>query len=264
MGDAHADKIYDLAAWIKYVTLFDMKKSNGFTLIELSIVLVVIGLVIGGVMVGQDVIRNAKIQSVMADVERFKTAADTFEEKYGVLPGDMSTAASVWSSCIDHASVADNDCNGDGDGQIETSGSQQYEPVRFWQHLQLAGLVEGSYNGNQVVSTANDDIYPKNAVQDYWQSYTVPSGTTFTDRAAGTSTKPAGNVFESGLTSTNLRESEIYKIDRKSDDALPFTGWVTLIVTNGASSGCLTATNAYDADDSGAMANCEPTFYWRQ
>lgn len=60
-----------------------------FTLIELSVVLVVIGLIVGGVLVGQDLIKAAAIRATVTQVEQFNTAANTFFGKYGYLPGDM-------------------------------------------------------------------------------------------------------------------------------------------------------------------------------
>ncbi len=65
-----------------------MKKS-GFTLIELSIVLVIIGLIIGGVLVGKDLIKAAEIRSTIGQYEKYKTAVNTFKLKYSGLPGDL-------------------------------------------------------------------------------------------------------------------------------------------------------------------------------
>ena len=62
---------------------------SGFTLIELSIVLVIIGLIVGGVLVGQDLIRAATVRAQISQIEKFNTAANTFFGKYGYLPGDI-------------------------------------------------------------------------------------------------------------------------------------------------------------------------------
>src|SRR5580693_9186033 len=70
----------------------------GFTLIELSIVLVIIGLIIGGVLVGQDLINAAQARAIITDIERFNTAANTFESKYGCLPGDCVNATNFFGT----------------------------------------------------------------------------------------------------------------------------------------------------------------------
>src|ERR1700735_2969244 len=62
---------------------------RGFTLIELSIVLVIIGLIVGGVLVGQDLIRAADVRAQISQIEKYQTAVNTFRGKYGYLPGDI-------------------------------------------------------------------------------------------------------------------------------------------------------------------------------
>jgi prepilin-type N-terminal cleavage/methylation domain-containing protein len=64
-------------------------KERGFTLIELSIVLVVIALIVGGVLVGKDLIRASAVRAQITQIEKFSTAANTFRDKYGYLPGDI-------------------------------------------------------------------------------------------------------------------------------------------------------------------------------
>lgn len=111
----------------------------GFSLVELSIVLVILGLLTGGILAGQSLIRAAELRSVSTDVSRYMAAVHSFRDKYFALPGDMTNAKSFWTSCTD---VAGNTCNGNGDGIILSM-----EEHRAWQHLALAGLVEGNYNG---------------------------------------------------------------------------------------------------------------------
>lgn len=69
------------------------KHKKGFTLIELSIVLVIIGLIVGGVLVGQDLIKAAQVRAQVTQIEQYNTAVNTFRNKYNALPGDMSQAA---------------------------------------------------------------------------------------------------------------------------------------------------------------------------
>lgn len=87
---------------------------KGFTLLEFSIVLILIGLVVGGVLLGSDLIRASERRAVISEVQNFKTAITTFKGQYRALPGDMNYAKSIWSECID---VAGNNCNGNNNGK---------------------------------------------------------------------------------------------------------------------------------------------------
>ena len=130
---------------------------RGFSLVELSIVLVILGLLTGGILAGQSLIRAAELRSVSTDFARYVTAGQTFRDKYFALPGDMSNATKFWgdnnSACADAAvpNGSPGTCNGDGNGQIGVSGlptaNATTELYQFWNQLALAGLVEGSYSG---------------------------------------------------------------------------------------------------------------------
>jgi prepilin-type N-terminal cleavage/methylation domain-containing protein len=70
---------------------------HGFTLIELSIVLVIIGLIVGGILVGRDLISAAAVRAQISQIERYHTAANTFRTKYAYLPGDIPNTCTVYS-----------------------------------------------------------------------------------------------------------------------------------------------------------------------
>ena len=114
---------------------------QGFTLIELSLVLIIIGLLVTVFHSAQDMIRNAQIRSVAMDTERFRTAMHTFERKFGDLPGDIDNMESFFPTCIDDGI---NYCSGDGDGKIYPSAT---EGLRAWQHLSMSGMIQNSYSG---------------------------------------------------------------------------------------------------------------------
>src|SRR5579871_6353801 len=87
---------------------------QGFTLIELSIVLVIIGLIVGGVLVGQDLIKAAQIRAEVTQLERYNTAVNTFRSKYNGVPGDLLSATNFFASVTGQASGTAGLGNGDG------------------------------------------------------------------------------------------------------------------------------------------------------
>jgi prepilin-type N-terminal cleavage/methylation domain-containing protein len=101
------------------------KTLPGFTLIELAIVLMVIGLIAGAIFKGQDLLESARVRSVLNDVNRFRLAINMYQETYGALPGDDTKASIHFGASIP---------NGNGDGII-----RDQEKTYFWQHLNKAG-----------------------------------------------------------------------------------------------------------------------------
>lgn len=122
---------------------------RAFSLVELSIVLVILGLLTGGILAGQSLIRAAEIRSVSVDMAQYQTAIYNFRDRYAALPGDIPNATSIWGSvsldgaaCPDGQGTGTHTCDGNDD-RILT----HREGFRLWQHLANAGLVSGSYSG---------------------------------------------------------------------------------------------------------------------
>lgn len=123
--------------------------SSGFTLVELSIVMVIIGLLIGGVLKGQELILNARIKSTIAQVKSYQAATLTFQDSYRSMPGDIRNPQALIPGCATTAHCA----GGNGNGLIGTPNVSNWshddqsglatEPTQFWLHLQLADLITG-------------------------------------------------------------------------------------------------------------------------
>ncbi len=143
--------------------MMTLKKSRnsqaGFTLVEIAIVLVIIGLLIGGVLKGQAMIQNAKVKRVAKQMDEIRAAVMSFYDKYGMYPGDENIAAIPPGA----------DAEGNGSGQIN-NGPETFEVYR---DLQLAGLISGIYNGTS-------DL-PRHAFGDdvrlYWVNPPGPANT---------------------------------------------------------------------------------------
>lgn len=202
-----------------------MKQTYGFTLIELSIVLVIVGLVVSGVVVGGSMVEQAKLRSLITQSDKFKVAYDTFLLKYdNARPGDMVDAHDYWGT--DCAADAD-DCNGNGDGLIwlgDDTFPDSLEFLRAWQHLSLAKLVEGSYDGVGVdggsgAAVSNspggimDGLFAVFTFTDY-NAHRLSFGKLRTTAGANQG-KPYNGIF---------LPSEVYQIDIKIDDGIPASG----------------------------------------
>jgi len=130
-------------------------KQDGFTLVELAIGLVIIGLMTGVYITAQQMIHAAEMNKIVTDVQAYRQAISSFQEKYAALPGDMPDADVMWSECVDEAS---NPCNGNGDGGIVAQPVDMHESFRAWQHLALSRMIKGQYTGQ--LGTGDDTIIP--------------------------------------------------------------------------------------------------------
>lgn len=117
-------------------------RQHGFTLVELAIVLVIIGLILAAVLKGQEMIANSKVKNVINDLRGVSTAYYAYQDRYKAIPGDDAHAS-------DHVTGG---VNGNGDGTITGLFSATAAPVdgsttesnKFWQHTRLSGFLTGS------------------------------------------------------------------------------------------------------------------------
>ncbi len=183
-----------------------MKHSqNGFTLVELAIVLMIIGLLIGGILKGQELIENARITSLMRQITSYETAVTTFRDSYAALPGDMLSPGTRIPNCGATPTGAACSTAGNNNGILGDSGVEHYN---FWQHLAKTNMISG------VDISSADTIPPKQ----------VAGSGVFTIIYNGM--VPGNNYFLSGNggSSGSLSNRQASRIDRKMDDGKPYTG----------------------------------------
>lgn len=183
-------------------------RSKGFTLIEIAIVLVIIGLLLGGVLRGQELITGARVRNLISQQEGIKAAFFGFQDRYQALPGDYASA----STNIDCGATP---CaSGDGNGRIDApNAGGAHEELVVWNHLSAAGFLNGSFTftvGDAVPTDANN---PKNPYSVYMQlAY---------DNNYGTGTPPTKHNVKTG---GQIPVEIIAEVDRKVDDGNPYTG----------------------------------------
>ena len=219
-------------------------RSSAFSLVELSIVLVILGLLVGGILSGQALIRAAELRSVTTQYQKYIAATNSFKDKYFSLPGDMPNAESFWgqlspvnATCYNTASTSALTCNGDGDGNISVTGTRSREIFRYWQHLANAGLAEGQYSGTKASVSDWSAVPGTNSplsklAGGTWEVLTkydvVPQGGFYLNIfQPNNSTNWLAFVSVPAPTSPILKPEEAWNIDAKLDDGLPGTGRIT-------------------------------------
>ncbi len=214
----------------------------GFTLVELAIVLVIIGLIVGGVLVGQDLIKAAEMRSTIGQYEKLNAAVNTFRTRFNGIPGDLRSTTATQYGFPDVAGTVRDGTIGRGDGnrlleswdEATTAGTTLTEfggeTALFWQDLSFAELVEGTFNsvpnGNIAVPIASGAqneyvLETKLGRGNYFLVYSN-AGFNYFQISGVTS---AGGGGEWTLTSS-LTPAEADQLDSKVDDGVPYTGIV--------------------------------------
>lgn len=238
-------------------------QERAFSLLELSIVLVIIGLLSGGVMVGQDLVRQAEFRSVMQSVEKYQTAWFSFKNKYNAFPGDMRNATLYWgiaggngqdTACretVSNGSPAT--CNGNGDNLITPGAGPNTtvwnETFRAWQHLANAGLIEGSYsgvapNGLETGRGGRPGISaPGGAIEGSFFSlgYRATPGGTLGEFAIDSHIIGLNGATSGVPFVPIISPQDSYSIDSKSDDGKPGIGWIRTVQNNSSVPTCVTS-----------------------
>ncbi|MGH9961505.1 MAG: prepilin-type N-terminal cleavage/methylation domain-containing protein [Pyrinomonadaceae bacterium] len=217
------------------------QKQTGFTLIEIAIVLVIIGLLLGGILKGQELITSARVRNMISQQDGVKAAYFGFQDRYRSLPGDYPVALASQNIPNETVGCAGANCQ---DGRINDGGGST-ESIIAWSHLSKAGFINGNYNGAGATPAAtNSPTNPYGSfVQLIFDNIYDP-------------TAPAQPQAVNFKTGTGVPASILAEIDRKIDDGAPNTGIFRSSQFNTPAAGCTNAGPPVRWDASADVKDC--------
>jgi prepilin-type N-terminal cleavage/methylation domain-containing protein len=185
---------------------------KGFTLVEIAIVLVIIGLLLGGILKGQEMITQAKIKNIISDFSGISAAFHGYQDRYRALPGDDLGAAARWATA---PAATSGNGNGVVAGTYNNGGAAcaaNVEACSWWDHLRRSGFVAGSGVSQ-----------PLNAVSGI---VGVQSGDNAGGAVLGTGAAGTGGFFGLMMCSANHPDKVGIATDTQMDDGVRLTGTV--------------------------------------
>lgn len=197
----------------------NIQKQRGFTLVEIAIVLVIIGLLLGGILKGQELITSARVRNIADQNSGVQAAYYGFIDRYRQVPGD-------WNATNAAQAIPAVTTGGNDSGRLDTVGGSDWtEALALWEHLSKAGFIQGNYTGGSAAPTAADtDKAPRNAFNGYLVLYRTSD---YYD-TSGTPADRLNLILGAGIPVNVLRE-----LDLKVDDGLPQTGVMRHALTSG-------------------------------
>ncbi len=232
-------------------TLTHDRSQAGFTLVELAIVMIIIGLLIGGILKGQELIQNAQVTATASQIKAYEAALTTFRDSYNAVPGDIRNPTNRLPNCTAAPCNVDSGVGAGGNNRItETpaaAAANGTEATRFWIHLAAADLIGGvDYTSTAVTWGAalpaaeiggGFTVGWAGAIADLAGAAptTINSGHYLSLRNAGATAVAGSNA------NAAIRPTQAARIDRKIDDGVANSGSVLAAGSN-AAAGCFNAT----------------------
>ena len=236
------------------------RKQHGFTIVEIAIVLIIIGLLLGGILKGQELVNSARVRNLADTNSGTQAAYYGFIDRYRQVPGDMTAAAAA--SAIGDSTIT---AGGDADGRVDNA--DWGEASALWVHLTRAGFLQGNYNGGATDSTTYRDagVAPRNAFDGY-----MLLGRTRDYSTTGGAPTAAQTVRLGLVLGDNIPVDIARELDVKIDDQRPLTGSLRFTGTttfshagvSEATTLCMTAVNSNEYDVAGDAQNCNLVYLY--
>ncbi len=233
------------------------RTEGGFTLVELAIVMIIIGLLIGGILKGQELITNARVSSAVAQVKATESGVSAFRDKYNAFPGDLRTVSTRLPGVVAGSLIATDPAIGTaGDGVISNTGTVSdpglavgttTESGLAFLHLGAAGMI----GGVQPAATTGPTAGVTNPITPLGGAWTIGTSAGTSTGVVLTTGLPAGVYVAStpavgaAIPTTDaqiMTPSSAANMDRKLDDGMPNTGVVRAIGNSSASATSCTST----------------------
>lgn len=199
-----------------------LNAQRGFTLVEIAIVLVIAGLLLGGVLKGQELITSAKVRNMADQITSIGAAYHGFLDRYRQVPGD-------WPATPAAQAIPGVSSGGNGNGRLDAVGGSEWtEPLAAWEQLARSGFLQGNYvGGNTAPLATQTDRAPRNTFNGFML---MTRSDDYLD--LGTPTERQLLVLGRGVPVNVMRE-----LDLKLDDGLPQTGALRQALSSGAALG---------------------------
>jgi prepilin-type N-terminal cleavage/methylation domain-containing protein len=231
-------------------------RRNAFSLLELTLVMTIIGLIAASFMMGKQLTKGADIRGLMRQYEKYVSAINSFSDRYDDLPGDFNSAYDYWPTACETEAF----CNGDGDRKIEA----YKESHLVWYHLEQANFIGGGYSGagdgddytqTKLINVPEGALIPVQISAIFYEGTEFPASRHYIIFGAAKSEDIGyGEAF---------RPNDAHIIDEKFDDARPGKGKVFgrngYDGTNYTDSNCLIDVDSVHVDNSDAGA--EDSYY---
>lgn len=227
------------------------KRNSAFTLVELAVVLVIIALVFAVVLSAKSLLRQARVQGIVSDAERYHAIINEFDAKYHALPGDMIDFDSFFAAAT----------NGNGDRKITASASE--ERLNAWHHLSLDGFVKEAYSaanlGDNFIAGENTPATPLEGIGFSLDYDTIHNAIGNFLQIGADNTGVGNNLLNGSAFTSNEAEA----VDRKIDDAVADSG--NVFAAGGmtgaiAGNGCVDGTDQYIKSNNNTVA-CRLIFW---